>query len=79
MPVKRAEADAGLLGDLAHRRVDARGGEHRLGRQQQRIEAALGVGAHAAIRGAGGRRVVVVFQTVGHVLHLEKQIVFRAW
>ena len=32
VPVQRADADAGLLGDVADRRVDARGGEGRFGR-----------------------------------------------
>ena len=50
--VNGADADAGLLGDLSHRRVHARGREHRLGRLEQRVDVALGVGAHGPIRTA---------------------------
>ena len=48
MAIERADADAGLLGDLSHRSVHARGREHRHGRLQQRVDVALRVGAHAA-------------------------------
>src|SRR6185437_5352273 len=52
MAVEGAKPNASLLGDLAHRRIDAGGGEHVLCGLQQRVEAALGVGAHALRRGA---------------------------
>jgi len=38
--IDRRHADVGLRGDLAHRRVDARRAEHRLGRFEQRVDAA---------------------------------------
>src|SRR5690606_143057 len=56
--VQRAGADTRLLRDVADRGVDAALGEHLRGSGEQRVDVALGVGAHTAVRGAvdGGRR-----------------------
>ena len=65
--IDRADADAGLLGDLPHRRVHARGREHRHGRLQQRVEIALRVGAHAAATsGPRARRLAFLGRFVAH-------------
>ena len=51
--VDRPDADAGLRRDLAHGRVDARGGEDLLGCLKQRVDVAPGVRADAALRRLG--------------------------
>jgi hypothetical protein len=66
--VNSPDANASLLGDLSDRSVRSRGFEHRRGRLEQRIDVALGVGAHAPIRVASRLNVITgVFQFIVHL------------
>jgi len=67
VPVEGAKADPGLVRNLPHRRIDARGCEYRLGGEEQGVEAALGVGAHPAFRSAPRLHVfITIFWLVDH-------------
>jgi len=65
--VNCADADAGLLGNLAHRSIHSRRCEHRLGCLKQRVEATLRVGPHTPIR-AGPRRGALRWMPNGRIL-----------
>ena len=67
VPVNGSDADASLLGDLSNWSVHTGRCEHRHGRLEQRIDVALGVGAHAPIRAAPRRDVISgVFRFIAH-------------
>jgi hypothetical protein len=71
--INGADADAGLLCDFSHRSVYSRGGEHRHGRPEQRVDVALRVGAHASIRAAARlQAITLVFRFVVHHVPLAK-------
>ncbi len=53
MPVERADADAGLAGDLLQRGVDAVFGEGRRSHFDQSVTIALRVGAQRLLRSGG--------------------------
>ena len=72
--VNRPDADAGLLGDFSDRSVHSGSCEHRHGRLQQRIDVALGVGAHRPIRAvARFRTLILLFRFAAHHNMLAKR------
>ena len=65
--VNSPNADASFLGDLSHWSVHSRSCEHRHGRLEQRIDVALGVGAHAPIRVSSRLDAITrVFRFIAH-------------
>jgi hypothetical protein len=74
MPVEGAKANAGLIRDLPHRRIDARGCKDLFGRKKQSVEAALSVGAHPTLRSARRFRTdIMIFWSVDHHFSLAKR------
>ncbi len=67
MPVEGAKANAGLIRDLAYRRIDPRGCKDLFGREKQSVEAALSVGAHPTLRSVRRFRTdITIFWSVDH-------------
>ena len=67
VPIKRADTNVCLLGNLSHRSVHSQSCEHRLRRLKQRSEIALRVGPHAPVRMAPRLDTIMgVFQPIAH-------------
>jgi hypothetical protein len=72
VPVEGSKPNVGLVGDLAHRRIDAGDREHLLGGEEQGVETALRVGAHATPRPVQRARAdIMIFRLLAQNSPLE--------